>query len=271
MSGVSSTLFDFALAADEDIQTRECRKLTLQPTTKFDFLCLYVNMAPFAIQAKRLDRQDGTRQRAPRRASQTKGEITYMSLCVAISNRQRQIKIDLKKWRALSTRLFAGVLADLEEDRPRHLSRETISELVRESKLSIIFVSDGKIKELNKIWRGKDQVTDVLSFPARELDEAGSAPAAPGSDPFAAPFLSLALAEEERSFVEVGELVISLSRAHEQARQYGHSFDRELSFLIVHGILHVLGFDHITKAQEKDMFARQERVLGALSLSRDKG
>ena len=63
-------------------------------------------------------------------------------------------------------------------------------------------------------------------------------------------------------------MIISLERAREQAEEYGHSLERELSFLFVHGVLHILGFDHMTKAEEKEMFGRQRRILAAAGIKR---
>jgi len=99
--------------------------------------------------------------------------------------------------------------------------------------VSVTLVDDGKIRELNRIYRGKDRVTDVLSFPLAEGPE----------DPF------------------LGDIVISAERAREQAREFGHSLRRELAFLAVHGALHVLGRDHQTPDEERAMFALQEAVL----------
>jgi probable rRNA maturation factor len=114
-----------------------------------------------------------------------------------------------------------------------------------------VLVSNAKIRELNRQWRGKDYATDVLSFPLA-VDETGVFERAqPGEETW-----------------ELGELIISMEKAAEQAAEYGHSFEREFAFLFVHGFLHVLGFDHITKAQEKEMFGRQSQILTAAGFSR---
>jgi probable rRNA maturation factor len=67
---------------------------------------------------------------------------------------------------------------------------------------------------------------------------------------------------------EMGELIISAEKAQEQAEEYGHSFEREMAFLFVHGCLHVLGFDHLTKAEEKEMFSRQKQILDSCGFKR---
>jgi probable rRNA maturation factor len=116
--------------------------------------------------------------------------------------------------------------------------------------LSLVLVSNKKIRQLNKQWREKDYATDVLSFPLAVDENLQILPAPPGES------------------WELGEVVVSLEKTAEQAAEYGHSFEREFAFLYVHGLLHVLGFDHITKAQEKDMFGRQREILTGAGFSR---
>src|SRR5690606_91328 len=103
--------------------------------------------------------------------------------------------------------------------------------------ISVALVSDRRIKELNSQWRGKNYATDVLSFP-----------------------IDLEPPEDEMEF-EVGELIISMDRTKAQAIEYGHSEDRELAFLLAHGFLHLLGFDHESEEDEKEMFGRQRLAL----------
>ena len=108
-------------------------------------------------------------------------------------------------------------------------------------------VSNQKIRKLNEQWRGKDYATDVLSFPL--IFDGGSAQFMPQ------------MADSE---MELGEIIISVEKAVEQANEYGHSFERELAFLFVHGLLHIIGFDHETKEDEREMFSRQTEVLNCL-------
>ncbi|MBE3553926.1 MAG: rRNA maturation RNase YbeY [Thermicanus sp.] len=96
--------------------------------------------------------------------------------------------------------------------------------------LSILFCDDERIHELNRLYRNVDRPTDVLSFPLEEEDL-------------------------------LGDLVVSIPRAKKQAEEYGHSFRRELYFLIVHGFYHLLGYDHDTPEKERVMFTKQEEVL----------
>lgn len=113
------------------------------------------------------------------------------------------------------------------------------------SVFNIIIVNEEEIKELNKNYRDRDSVTDVISF-ALEDDET---------------FI-------ETDFRVLGDIYICLKRAKEQSIEYGHSFLRELSFLTVHGLLHLLGYDHINEADEKVMFELQERILDEYGIKR---
>ena len=103
---------------------------------------------------------------------------------------------------------------------------------------NIIIVDEQKIQELNRDYRNKDSVTDVISFAL----------------------------EDDNTFVKtdmrvLGDIYICLKRAYDQSIEYGHSFLRELSFLTVHGLLHLLGYDHMKEEDEKIMFKLQEMIL----------
>lgn len=119
------------------------------------------------------------------------------------------------------------------------------------SELSVTFVSNDEIQEINREWRGKDQATDVISFAMEEL----------GEDE-----IDFGLLEDEP--VVLGDLIISVERCREQAAEYGNHFERELGFLAVHGFLHLLGYDHIEKADEEIMTKRQEEILRHFELFR---
>ncbi len=114
--------------------------------------------------------------------------------------------------------------------------------------VSITFVDDEAIHELNREHRSIDRPTDVLSFSQLEGEELAALP--------------------EGEPVPLGDIVISLERCAEQAQDYGHSFERELCFLTAHGMLHLLGMDHQTPEQEAEMQARTEEILGELGLRR---
>ena len=122
----------------------------------------------------------------------------------------------------------------------------------------ILLVSEEEIRALNARERGVDSVTDVLSFPSME-------------DIRGMPILAEEHGEEldEDGNVFLGSVVICEKRAREQAREYGHSFERELWYLAVHGILHCLGHDHMTEADKREMREKEELVMKKLDLRRD--
>ncbi|ANU25561.1 rRNA maturation RNase YbeY [Planococcus versutus] len=124
-------------------------------------------------------------------------------------------------------------------------------EEVSDSEVSVTFVTDAMIRDINREYRSKDQPTDVISFAMEELGEGETA---------------IVGSTEPRM---LGDIVISLDRTKEQANDYGHSFERELGFLAVHGFLHLLGYDHMTAVDEKKMSARQEEILLSLGITRD--
>ena len=115
---------------------------------------------------------------------------------------------------------------------------------------SFIFVDNEQIREINANYRQKDAVTDVITFAIE--DEM------PGE-------IKIQGIPMPRM---LGDVFISLPRTREQAERYGHSFERELSFLAVHGCLHLLGYDHIEPEEEKTMFGKQEDVLNAFGIRR---
>lgn len=122
--------------------------------------------------------------------------------------------------------------------------------ITQEAEVSVSFVTNKEIQELNRNYRGKDEPTDVISFALEEtMDD------------------ELNIVGEDIPLV-LGDIVISVDRTIEQAEDYNHSFDRELGFLTVHGFLHLLGYDHMNKDDEKVMFQKQEDILNAFELRR---
>ena len=110
---------------------------------------------------------------------------------------------------------------------------------------NIIIVDEKTIQDINREYRGKDSITDVISF-ALEDDES---------------FI-------ETDFRILGDIYICLNRTKSQATEYGHSFLREISFLTIHGLLHLLGYDHMTLEEEKVMFNLQEMILNEYGIKR---
>ena len=110
---------------------------------------------------------------------------------------------------------------------------------------NVILVDNEYIHKINKNYRGIDKETDVISFALEDSAD-----------------------DIKLSFRVLGDIYISVEKAQEQALLYGHSFLRELSFLTVHGILHLLGYDHIDKKDEKIMFAKQEEILDEFGITK---
>ena len=113
--------------------------------------------------------------------------------------------------------------------------------------VSCVLVDDERIHEINREYRHIDRSTDVISF---------------------------AMEDNDQFYVEgmprtLGDFFISVDHAKKQAEEYGHSLRREMCFLFTHGILHLLGYDHMTDEQEKEMFGLQDQILGALSIERE--
>ncbi len=119
-----------------------------------------------------------------------------------------------------------------------------------ESECSITIVGDSEIQEMNQTHRGIDEPTDVLSFDMQS--HLGDVP----------------LAVQEQIGHILGDIIVSIDRAYEQANEYNHSFEREVGFLVVHGFLHLLGYTHETEVEEKIMFSKQTEILQQYGLER---
>ncbi|MGY0692886.1 rRNA maturation RNase YbeY [Virgibacillus sp. FSP13] len=119
-----------------------------------------------------------------------------------------------------------------------------------EAEVSVNFVDNKEIQELNRNYRGIDKPTDVISFALQETVEG-----------------EIHVVGEDIPLV-LGDIVISVDRAKEQAEDYNHSLEREIGFLTVHGFLHLLGYDHMVKEEEAVMFQKQEDILNAFGLER---
>ena len=117
-----------------------------------------------------------------------------------------------------------------------------------DTELSVTFTDNEGIRAINSEFRGIDAPTDVLSFPLTDYE---------GVD--------FPVANEPAS--SLGDIVLSLERADEQAREFGHSFEREVAFLTVHSMLHLLGYDHVNSEQEDaEMRRRQREILESMGL-----
>jgi len=120
--------------------------------------------------------------------------------------------------------------------------------------LSVSFVDMDEIHELNKQYRNVDRPTDVLSFPMFE----------PGDIPTEVYEVEEGNAEE----IEIGDVVICEDKAREQAEEFGHSYERELIYLFVHSIFHLLGYDHEEESDKAEMRSKEEKVMTALGIER---
>lgn len=125
-----------------------------------------------------------------------------------------------------------------------------------ETEVSMILIDNAEIHELNKQFRSVDRPTDVLSFPQLE-----------GEDFNMAINDDTALDIDEEA-VMLGDIALSLERADEQASEYGHSFEREVAYLTVHSMLHLLGYDHMEDEEKKIMREKEEKVMDIIGLSR---
>ena len=121
-----------------------------------------------------------------------------------------------------------------------------------------VFVGEEEIRRLNRETRGVDKVTDVLSYPS--LDGIKGKAIFGAEHPYE-------LDEEGR--LTLGSIAICTARAKEQAKEYNHSYTRELHYLLVHGIMHCLGYDHETDEEKSEMRAQEERVLVKLGITRE--
>ncbi len=124
--------------------------------------------------------------------------------------------------------------------------------------VELLFVDGEEIHRLNRETRGVDKVTDVLSYPT--LDGIKGKPLSAKEYPFDI--------DEEGSLL-IGSIVVCCQRAKEQAEEYGHSYERELHYLVVHGVMHCLGYDHITDEERAEMREKEEEILGKLGIVRE--
>lgn len=142
----------------------------------------------------------------------------------------------------------------LEEEKSRHLL--AIMEQTAQAALqrfhpaacsvTIVLSDDAELQALNQAWRGLDRPTDVLSFAAEE---------------------NAAIASVSR-LPYLGDIILSLPRATMQAQEYGHSLEREMGFLVAHGVLHVLGYDHMNPQDEQEMLEAQQQIMNDMHLPR---
>lgn len=118
--------------------------------------------------------------------------------------------------------------------------------------INIILTTSENIKEYNKKYRNIDKETDVLSFPMFEKDE-----------------LNEKINNKDFQTIDVlGDMIISIPKVEEQAKEYGHSFERELAYMVVHSFYHLMGYDHMVEEDKTEMRAKEENVLNKLKITR---
>ena len=135
------------------------------------------------------------------------------------------------------------------------LSKCFEEEKITNSKLNITITltTPKNIQKINKEYRNVDRATDVLSFPMFEKEE-----------------LKIKIENEEYEHEDIlGDIIISIEKVKEQAEEYEHSFERELSYMVVHGFYHLMGYDHIEEKDKKDMRIKEDKILNDLKIKRD--
>ena len=132
----------------------------------------------------------------------------------------------------------------------------------KKCEVSLVFVDNAQIKEINNETRNIDRATDVLSFPMLDY---------PNGKVYKDVYTGK---EMDKTYFDgedliLGDIVLSLERAEEQRMEFNHSFNRECSYLVVHSVLHLLGYDHMEEEEKKVMRAREEDILSKLKLTRN--
>ena len=122
-----------------------------------------------------------------------------------------------------------------------------------ETEINLLLTDNEGIREFNDEFRHIDQETDVLSFPMFERNE-----------------IDAIIKEEQKFQVQevLGDIMISIQRVEQQAKEYGHSFERELAYMLIHGFYHLMGYDHMNEEEKKEMRAKEEKVLNLLNIKR---
>lgn len=156
--------------------------------------------------------------------------------------------------------MFEVIYKEIEADKEyENIIKKVIKQCFEEEKIensnlivTIILTTPDSIKKINKKYRQVDRATDVLSFPMfdkKDLEEK-------------------IMKEDFEHEDMLGDIVISIEKVKEQAKEYGHSFEREFSYMIVHGFYHLMGYDHIEEKDKKIMRPKEEKILDALRIQR---
>ena len=166
---------------------------------------------------------------------------------IYVDNRQEVIKISEELIKQL-------------EDTIRYVLKE--EEVDVPCEVSLLFVDNNEIKEINNETRGIDKETDVLSFPMLEYRKDLVFKNCYKNFEFDETFM-------DGDDLVLGDIVLSLEKALEQSKEFNHSFYREASYLVIHSVLHLLGYDHMEENEKRIMRAREEEILNKLNITRD--
>ena len=156
--------------------------------------------------------------------------------------------------------MYEIIYRDIEDDKKyEEIVKKVLGKCFEEEKISnlnleitIILTNPKNIQEINKQYRNIDKPTDVLSFPMFEKYE-----------------IEEKIKQKNFEHEDIlGDIIISVEKVEEQAKEYGHSFERELSYMIVHGFYHLLGYDHIEENDKKEMREKEEKILEILKIER---
>ena len=157
--------------------------------------------------------------------------------------------------------MYEIIYQEVEEKKEyEKIIKKVISECFKEEKLEgeklsveITLTTPEHIKEINKVYRNIDKATDVLSFPMFEKDE-----------------LDKKIKNNDFLHEDIlGDIIISIKKVEEQAKEYEHTFEREFSYMIVHGFYHLMGYDHIEEKDKEIMRPKEEKILSKLSITRN--
>lgn len=157
--------------------------------------------------------------------------------------------------------MYEIIYQDIEENKEYEKTIKTViekcfeEEHLENSKLTITITLTTKefIHKINKQYRNVDRPTDVLSFPMFEKDE-----------------LDKKIANQDFKHEDIlGDLIIAIEKVKEQAKEYGHSFERELSYMLVHGFYHLMGYDHMEEEEKQVMRQKEEKILNELKIIRN--
>ncbi|WP_297634663.1 rRNA maturation RNase YbeY [uncultured Clostridium sp.] len=165
---------------------------------------------------------------------------------IYLDNRQNKIEVDEK------------FIKEMEEVILFALKEE---EVLKDCEISLVLVDNNEIKDINRETRGIDKITDVLSFPMLDYEKGKVFKDIYKNFEFDEVYL-------DGEDLVLGDIVLCLERALEQSKEYNHSFERESFYLIVHSILHLLGYDHMEEEEKKIMRKREEEILEKLDIRR---